>query len=74
MRADVVPGAVFPDYGLPDHRGYRPTPSSNGAGSSLLVQWHGMSIVPSYAIQLDVQWIIANDRIATPAVGLATNW
>jgi hypothetical protein len=21
MRADIVPGAVFPDYELPDHRG-----------------------------------------------------
>ncbi|MGZ5126860.1 MAG: hypothetical protein ACXWCY_14195 [Burkholderiales bacterium] len=21
MRSDIVPGAVFPDYALPDHRG-----------------------------------------------------
>ena len=25
MRADMVPGAVFPDYELPDHRGKRRT-------------------------------------------------
>ncbi len=25
MRADIVPGAVFPDYELPDHRGKRRT-------------------------------------------------
>jgi len=37
MRADIVPGAVFPDYELPDHRGMRRTLAELQAGDPLVL-------------------------------------
>src|SRR5205085_12338473 len=37
MRADIVPGAVFPDYELPDHQGKHRTLSELQGGDPLLV-------------------------------------
>jgi peroxiredoxin len=37
MRADIVPGAVFPDYELPDHRGKRRTLSELQQDDPLVV-------------------------------------
>jgi peroxiredoxin len=37
MRSDIVPGAVFPDYALPDHRGERRTLSALQGGDPLVL-------------------------------------
>ena len=37
MRADIVPGAVFPDYELPDHRGKHRTLSELQQGDPLVL-------------------------------------
>jgi peroxiredoxin len=37
MRADIVPGAVFPDYELPDHRGNHRTLSELQQGNPLVL-------------------------------------
>ena len=37
MRADIIPGAVLPDYELPDHRGMRRTLSELQAGDPLVL-------------------------------------
>jgi peroxiredoxin len=37
MRADIVPGATFPDYALPDHRGKRRTLSELQGGDPLVL-------------------------------------
>ena len=37
MRADIVPGAVFPDYELSDHRGKRRTLSELQEGDPLVL-------------------------------------
>jgi peroxiredoxin len=37
MRADIVPGAVFPDYELPDHRGKHRSLSQLQAGDPLVL-------------------------------------
>ena len=37
MRADIVPGAVFPDYELSDHRGTRRTLSELQTGDPLVL-------------------------------------
>src|SRR2546426_1286187 len=37
MRSDIVPGAVFPDYELPDHRGKHRTLSELQAGDPLVL-------------------------------------
>jgi len=37
MRADIVPGAVFPDYELPDHRGTHRTLSALQQGDPLVL-------------------------------------
>ena len=37
MRADIVPGAVFPDYTLPDHRGKHRTLSELQQGDPLVL-------------------------------------
>ena len=37
MRADIVPGAVFPDYQLPDHRGKHQTLSALQQGDPLVL-------------------------------------
>ena len=36
MRSDIVPGAVFPDYELADHRGTRRTLSELQQGDPLV--------------------------------------
>ena len=36
MRADIVPGAVLPDYGLSDHRGMRRTVSELQGGDPMV--------------------------------------
>ncbi len=42
MRADIVPGAVFPDYELPDHRGkHRSLSSLQGGDPMVLVLSRG---------------------------------
>src|SRR5882762_4047305 len=37
MRPDIVPGAVFPDYELPDHRGKHRTLSELQGGDPLVL-------------------------------------
>jgi AhpC/TSA family len=37
MRADIVPGAVFPDYELSDHRGMRRRLSELQGGDPLVL-------------------------------------
>lgn len=37
MRPDIVPGATFPDYELPDHRGKRRSLSSIQAGDPMIL-------------------------------------
>jgi peroxiredoxin len=37
MRSDIVPGAVFPDYELSDHRGTRRTLSELQKGDPLVL-------------------------------------
>jgi peroxiredoxin len=37
MRSDIVPGAAFPDYELPDHRGMRRTLSELQGGDPLVL-------------------------------------
>ena len=37
MRSDIVPGAVFPDYELSDHRGTRRTLSELQQGDPLVI-------------------------------------
>jgi len=37
MRSDIVPGAVFPDYELSDHRGTRRTLSELQQGDPLVL-------------------------------------
>jgi peroxiredoxin len=37
MRADIVPGAIFPDYELPDHRGKHRTLSQLQSGDPLVL-------------------------------------
>ena len=38
MRPDIVPGAVFPDYELPDHRGKHCTLSELQGGDPLVLE------------------------------------
>jgi len=38
MRPDIVPGAVFPDYELPDHRGKHYTLSELQGGDPLVLE------------------------------------
>jgi len=37
LRPDIVPGAVFPDYELPDHRGKHRTLSELQGGDPLVL-------------------------------------
>ena len=37
MRPDIVPGSVFPDYELPDHRGKHRTLSELQQGDPLVL-------------------------------------
>ena len=37
MRPDIVPGAIFPDYRLPDHRGRQRTLSELQGGDPLVL-------------------------------------
>ena len=52
---------------------YRATPSSNGLGSSLLIEWHGMSIALSRPTQSNVQWVMRTVVSPPQAMQAATN-
>ena len=53
MRSDIVPGAVFPDYGLPDHHG-----SVLRAG----IGWHMRLHSPAIAILRHCDFEEVRDR------------
>jgi peroxiredoxin len=53
MRADVVPGAVFPDYELSDHRGRRRTLSELQGGDPLVLVLSRGSFCPKDRRQHD---------------------
>jgi peroxiredoxin len=53
MRADIVPGAVFPDYELPDHRGKHRTLSELQRGDPLIVMLSRGGFCPKDRRQLE---------------------
>lgn len=50
MRADIVPGALFPDYALPDHRGKHRTLSEHLLRQSTRTPLRASTLNPGFRI------------------------
>jgi hypothetical protein len=50
MRTDIVPGAIFPDYELPDHRGKHRTLSELQRDEPLVLVPHTLVLEPGLRV------------------------